>query len=342
MKAIVYYDFKDFRMEEIPTPEIGEEEILVKVKICGLCSTDIVRAQYHLAKPRSVLGHEVVGEVAEIGQRVTGLKIGERVAVYHHAQCGACYYCRHGQEPLCDQYRSTNIIPGGFAEYVRVIPELVKKSIVKLPEDMTYEDASLTEPTGCATRTITKCHITLGDTITIIGGGSLGLLNAQLAKYFGAAQVIVSDHHDFRIAKARELGIDYAFNSKKTPIEDKIKELTNGRGADIVVVAVASSEAVQEGLKLTRLGGKICLFGDFRDVPQPNLNVDPKLLLRDDVTIFGSWGCSPQDYRVAFDMIRMGRIRAREMITHIFPLERFQEAVDVMLGKECLKIIIKP
>ena len=181
----------------------------------------------------------------------------------------------------------------------------------------------------------------LGDTVLVIGGGPLGLLNAQVAKCAGASKVIVSDHHDYRVEIAKKLGIDYAFNSKDVNVEERVKELTEDRGADLAVVAVASTEAILEGIKTVRWGGRICLFGDFRDVPQPNFEVDPKLLLRDDITLSGSWGCAPNDYYAAFSLIRTGRVNVKEMVTHTFPIERFTDALKVMAEKQCMRVVIK-
>ena len=157
MKTVVYYDVKDFRLEDIPVPQIGPEEILVRVKACGICSTDIFKAKYGKAKPGAVLGHEISGEVAEIGPEVTDFKVGDRVGVLHHAPCGACYFCLRGQEPLCDQYRRGGIIPGGFSEYIRVLPELARKTVLKIPDSLTYEEATMTEPTACSVRALSQC-----------------------------------------------------------------------------------------------------------------------------------------------------------------------------------------
>jgi len=341
LKAVVYHDVSDFRVEETPTPKIDSREILVRVKACGICTTDLFRAQYRRAKPGSVLGHEISGDVAEIGLGVTKFNVGNRVAVLHHAPCGACYFCLHDQETLCEQYRRANVYPGGFAEYIRVVPELAEKVVIKIPDEMTYEEATMTEPTACALRAISRSKVMLGDTVLVIGGGPLGLLNAQVAKRAGASQVIVSDHHDYRVEMARRLGIDYAFNPKNVNVEERVKELTEGRGSDLVVVAVASTEAIREGIKTVRWGGRICLFGDFRDVPQPNLEVDPKLMLRDDITLSGSWGCAPDDYYAAFNLIRTGRVNVKEMVTHTFPIDRFADALRIMAEKQCMRIVIK-
>jgi L-iditol 2-dehydrogenase len=341
MKALVYRDFNDFKWEEVETPVIGPDEILVRVMACGLCSTDVWKAMYHEAKPGMVLGHEVSGEVVETGLNVANLRIGDRVAVFHRAECGACYYCKHGDETLCSEYRRQSIFPGAFAEYIRVTPRLVQKSVVKIPDEMTYEEATMIEPTACCVRAVSKCGISVDDSVLIIGDGPMAMLNAQVSKSAGAL-VILSGHHDSRVESALRLGADYAFNSKKISIREKVLELTGGRGADVVIVAVSSTDAVQQSLKLVREGGKICVFGDFRDVPQPSLSLDLKPVVHNGVKILGSWGCSTKDYHAAFNLLKNRKVRVKEMITHRFPLERFTEALNVFLSKDCLKIVLHP
>ncbi|NHV98299.1 MAG: alcohol dehydrogenase catalytic domain-containing protein [Thaumarchaeota archaeon] len=341
MKALVYRDFNDFKWEEVETPVIGPDEILVRVMACGLCSTDVWKAMYHEAKPGMVLGHEVSGELVETGLNVANLRIGDRVAVFHRAECGACYYCKHGDETLCSEYRRQSIFPGAFAEYIRVTPRLVQKSVVKIPDEMTYEEATMIEPTACCVRAVSKCGISVDDSVLIIGDGPMAMLNAQVSKSAGAL-VILSGHHDSRVEPALRLGADYAFNSKKISIREKVLELTGGRGADVVIVAVSSTDAVQQSLKLVREGGKICVFGDFRDVPQPSLSLDLKPVVHNGVKILGSWGCSTKDYHAAFNLLKNRKVRVKEMITHRFPLERFTEALNVFLSKDCLKIVLHP
>jgi len=342
MKAIVYYGANDLRWEEVQTPKIGPNEVLVKVKACGFCSTDIWKTMYQRSKPGSVPGHELSGEVAKIGLRVKDLKVGDRVAVYHRAECGTCYYCKHSQEPLYDQYRQQSVFPGAFAEYIRAVPQLVEKSIFRIPDEMTFEEAALIEPTGCSVRAVSKCKVAPGDNVLVVGDGPLGLLNALISKSAGASTVMLSGHHDSRIEVAKTVGVDHVFNSKNADIKEEVMTLTNGRGADAVMVAVASTDAVHTSLSLVRNGGKVCVFGDFRDVPQRNLNLDLKLVLRDHIDLFGSWGCSTQNYRTAFDLVSSGNVKVREMITHRFPLERFGEAFKVFLSKECMKIVLNP
>jgi L-iditol 2-dehydrogenase len=342
MKAVVYYNADDLRWEDVETPKIGPNEVLVRARACGLCSTDVWKALYKRAKAGSVLGHEVSGEVAETGSNVNAFEVGDRVAVYHRAECGGCYYCKHGQEPLCGQYREQSIFPGAFAEYIRAVPRLVEKSIIKLPDELTFDEATLIEPTACSVRAVSKCGIGLGDNVLVVGDGPLGLLNTQVSKCAGASVVMLSGHHDYRLGIAGQLKIDHVFNLRKVDVRKEVMKLTDGRGADFAIVAVASTDAVYQSMGLVRNGGKICVFGDFRDVPQPNLDLDLKLVLRDGVDIFGSWGCSTQNYRVAFDLVTSGQVRVREMITHSFPLEKFAEALKLFSSKECLKIVLNP
>jgi len=342
MKAVVYRGKQSFSLEEVPIPQIAAGEVLVRVAACGLCSTDVVRAKHEKAEPGSVLGHEIAGEVDRVGLDIEAFQPGDRVGVFHHAPCGACPYCLSGQEPLCSQHRKTNVDPGGFAQFIRVIPELVRKSVVHLPPDMPLEHGTLIEPTACCLRALGESRILPGETLLVLGDGPMGLVSAQLARYLGASQILVSGHHDYRLDKARSLGVDQAFNSQREDVQRSVRELTGGLGADLVLVAAASTPAVKEATTLVRPGGRICVLGDFRDVPQPALDLDLKLVLRDHVSLFGSWGCSPRDYVAALKMLESGAVDARNTITHQFSLSEFQEALNTAESKSCLRIVLKP
>ncbi|MDH5362655.1 MAG: zinc-binding dehydrogenase [Aigarchaeota archaeon] len=342
MKAAVYHGDQEFRVDEVPIPQMGAGEMLVNVIGCGLCSTDVARAKYGRAKPGSVLGHEIAGEVDKVGSGVDKFQPGDRVGVFHHAPCGACHYCLSGQEPLCEQYRKTNVDPGGFAQYIRVIPELVKKSVLHLPSGMSSEHGTLIEPMACCLRALNESRITSGETFLVLGDGPMGLMSAQVARRMGACQILVSGHHDYRLEKARSLGADYAFNSRKEDIQSAIRDLTEGLGADLVLVAAASTPAVKEATTLVRPGGRICVIGDFRDVPQPPLDLDPRLVLQHHVSILGSWGCSPRDYVAALKMLQAGAVDADKTITHYFNLTDFHKALNTAESKECLRVVLKP
>ncbi|MEM3404085.1 MAG: alcohol dehydrogenase catalytic domain-containing protein [Nitrososphaeria archaeon] len=343
MKAAVYYDINDFRVEEVPLPEIGPEEVLVKVKACGFCTTDIFKAKYKKVKPGTVLGHEISGEVSNVGEKVVNLKIGDRVAVLHHAPCNTCYFCLRGQEDLCEQYKKGGVIPGGFSEYIRVLPELAKKTVFKIPDHLSYVEASMTEPTACCVKALTKCNIRPSDTLLVIGDGPMGILLAVIGRYFSTSKVILSGHHEFRLEKARELGVDSVVNSKKENLELRVKEATEGRGADVVIMALASTHMAEEALKLAREGGKVCLFGDFRDVPEQPMQISPDFMISKDRTLFGSWGSAPRDYEIALRMISSGRVPVKQLITHTVPLNDFKVALDLLEKREeSLRVVVLP
>jgi L-iditol 2-dehydrogenase len=341
MKAIVYQGRNKYEVKDVTEPEIGPREILVRVKLCGICSTDVFKADYGSAKPGAILGHEIAGEISEVGDEVTKFNKGDRVAMPPHAPCGSCHYCIRGQETLCDVYRKTKVRPGGFAEYIAVVSEMVERVVTKLHDSISYEEGTMIEPAACSYRGISRSGVTPGDTVVIMGDGPLGLLHAQAAKALGATQVIVSGHHDYRLKVAQKVGIDDTVNSKNVSIETYVKERTDGRGADLVIVAVASSETTQQAMELIRIGGKVTLIGDFRDVPQPMLEVDPKFLLRDDATLMASWGCAPYDYRAAYELIKSGRINVRDMVTHTFSMEEFSDALEMIASRQCMRVAIK-
>ena len=341
VRVIIYKGENEYKVEDIPKPDIGLREILVQVKLCGICSTDIFKADYGGAKPGVILGHEIAGEISEVGDEVTKFNKGDRVAMPPHAPCGSCHYCIRGQETLCDVYRKTKVRPGGFAEYIAVVPQMVEGVVAKLHDSISYEEGTMIEPAACSYRGISRSGVTPGDTVVILGDGPLGLLHAQAAKTLGATQVIVSGHHDYRLRVAQKVGIDYTVNSKNESIKNYVNEITNDRGADLVIVAVASSEATQRAMELIRIGGKVTLIGDFRDVPQPKLEVDPKFLLRDDATLMASWGCAPYDYQAAYKLIKSGRINVKDMVTHTFSMEQFSDALELIASRQCMRVAIK-
>jgi L-iditol 2-dehydrogenase len=199
----------------------------------------------------------------------------------------------------------------------------------------------MVEPAACSHRGIYRSRVVPGDTVVVLGDGPLGLLHAQAARALGATRVVVSGHHDYRLNVAQKVGIDHTINSKNNSLENYVKELTNNRGADLVIVAVASSQATQQAIDLIRIGGKVTLIGDFRDVPQPMLEVDPKLLLRDDATLMASWGCAPYDYQAAYELIISGRINVKDMVTHTFPMEKFPDALELIARRQCMRVTLK-
>lgn len=338
MKAAVYYNPDDIRCEEVPQPRVGQGEVLIRMKSCGLCGTDISKMVERRVTPPAVLGHEVAGEVVELGEAVKDFSVGDRVFVAHHVPCFVCHWCRHGNHSLCPEFRQTNIDPGGFAEYIRIPPINVARATFRIPDELSYEEASLIESTACCLRAILKCRMQPGDTVVMVGCGPMGLLHLELALLLGASQVIATDLLDYRRMAAEKLGASRSIDPQKQDARKVVKELTSGRGADLAIVAVGSPRAISQAMSLVREGGTVSVFAECPDGSK--LTVDPNLIYHE-VNLIGSYSSTPSEQRIAFDLIRTGRLKVKELITHRFKLDKLGEAVKLAREqKESLKIVI--
>ncbi len=337
MKVASFHDINDMSYEDVDTPSIKEREILIKVKVCGLCGTDVSKIRGKTVATPVVLGHEVAGDIAEIGDGVEGFEVGERVVLSHHAPCSTCRYCRHGSHSQCETFKKRHISPGGFAEYVRVLPRGVEKSTFKIPDNLSYEQASFTEPLACCLRAIERCNIRRGDSVMIVGAGSVGLLHLQLALLSGASRVVVSDMVDFRLNSALKLGADAVVNPGKDSVEE-IRRVVDR--ADLVIVAVGNINALEQSLNFVSRGGKIMFFAEC---PHNSvLRLDPNLVYYSEVTLLGSYSSTPLEQKVALELIEKERIRVKELITHRFKLNKLSEAVKLAMETgNSLKIIIE-
>ena len=340
MKVARYYDIGDIRCEETAQPRIGIGEILIRVRVCGLCGTDVSKMREKNVPVPAVLGHEVAGDIAELGEGVQGFEVGERIVVTHHVPCFVCNYCRHGNYSQCESFKRMNITPGGFSEYIRVLPPGVEKSTFKIPAHLSYEEACFTETVACCLRAIERCGIRAGDTVMIVGAGVVGLLHLQLAKLFGAGRIIVTDLVDFRLDEASKLGADVTINIDKEKAGKRVDEVTDSFGADVVIVAVGSVAALGTAFSFVSKGGKILFFAEC---PRDSiLKLDPNLVYHSEVTLLGSYSSTPLEQRVALQLIESGKIKVKELITHRRKLNELAGAVTLaMEGKESLKIIIE-
>lgn len=251
MKAAVYYDQRDIRVEEMPTPEIGQDEALVEMRACGICGSDLMD-WYLRSRAPLVLGHEPAGVIAKKGNKVKGFEVGDRVFVHHHVACLKCHYCMRGDYTLCEQFHETSIKPGGFAEYFKAPKLNLQLDTLKIPEALSFEEATLIEPVGCCLRAIRKCSIQAGDSVAIVGAGTTGLIHTALSKMYGAATTIVSDLFDYRLNMARKYGADVTVNPEKESLNKIVRAETSGRGVDIAVVTAPSLEAYKAGFEICR------------------------------------------------------------------------------------------
>lgn len=345
MKAAVYYGPNQVKIEEVPIPEISEDEYLLRVTVCGLCKTDLkkirgvtLHSKGPLEPPR-VFGHEIVGRIEKIGERIKtlGLKEGDRVVIYHHVPCLSCYYCLRGDFAQCETYRSIDTTcgvgapsGGGFAQYIKVPWLVAERGTVKIPEHVDDKIAVFTEPTNCCLKGIRKANINLGDYVAIFGQGPIGLTLDQLASLQGG-QVIPVDLVDYRLQKAKELcePVDIVKAQDENFI-GKIKEITSGRGVDVSIVAVESAKAVEQAIKCTRGGGRVVFFSEFGESTEPyHLGDLIDLIYSKEITIYGCYSSSYPDHQLAAELVFEKKIKVEEMISHIFDLDHLMEGIEL-------------
>jgi len=338
MRVAVYYNQENIRIEEKPIPKVGRNEILVEMKACGICGSDLM--DWYLEKRAPlVLGHEPSGVIVEAGEEVEDFKVGDRVFVHHHVACLTCHYCIHGDYTLCEQFTKTHIIPGGFAEYFKVPAPNLEIDTLKIPDELSFEEATLIEPIACCIRAIRKAGLTPSDSVAIIGAGPSGIIHTVLAKKLGASQVLVSDFVDYRLKAAEKFGADVVVNPQREDFIRKVRNATNGRGADLVIITAPKVEAYATGLKACRKGGTLCVFAPTppNDFLKANLN---KIFFKE-IKIVPSYSTSHIETRIALEFLKKRIIDAKMLITHKFPLGKIMEAFNTALkSKECLKIIV--
>jgi L-iditol 2-dehydrogenase len=325
---------------EVPIPSLVAGDVLVKMKACGLCGTDLekLRGEYTAAMP--VLGHEAAGVVASTSGDVGDLKEGDRVFPHHHVPCHHCHYCLHGSATMCKEYRTSNIVPGGFSEFFRVPAwNVAGGGVLKLPASMGFEEASMIEPAACCIRALDRCSVNPDDAVLVVGAGPVGMTHSLLL-LANKAKVFVSDVSASRLEFARRSGIQSAFDASKVDVPTSVKELTGGRGADVAIVASGNQGAIVQALRSVRRGGKVCLFG----VPLKGsrLEYDVSDIFNAEVSLISSYAATDFETKKALDLMTSRHVDFGPLITHRFHLADFDEAVQNALGGKGMKTIITP
>jgi L-iditol 2-dehydrogenase len=339
MKASRYYSRDDIRVEQVPVPEIGAGELLVQVKACGLCGSDLME-WYVKEKAPIVLGHEPAGVVARVGQDVNAFSVGDRVFVHHHVPCFTCHYCLRGNYTLCATFKSTHLDPGGFAEYIRVPALNVERDVLKLPAEMSFDEATMIEPVATCIRGIERVNMRTGDTVVVIGAGVTGLIHVQLARILGAGLIIATDFSEYRLNIARQLGADLAIDARKDVLA-ALEGANGGRKADAVIVTAGSIRAMQQGMELAGGGATVLFFAP--SAPEETLPIRPYDLLFREITLVSSYSCCPPETRQALELIQLGRINVGKLITHHMTLAEVGDAIRLAVqAGESLKILINP
>jgi L-iditol 2-dehydrogenase len=319
-------------MEARPRPGCGPGELLLRVRGCGLCGSDLAKLRAPARLP-AVLGHEVVGDVVEAGEGVTGFRPGARVVVAHHVPCLACHYCRRGSVSMCRAFKASNLDPGGFAEYVRVPPENVAHATFRVPDGVPDAVAVFTEPLACCLRAIRRSGVGPGDTVLVVGLGAIGGLLLQLASRAGA-RVVGSDPVAARRELARALGA--AAVTAPESVRDAVAAASEGRGADCVLLTVGAPALVREAFGWARDGGAVHLFVGEGEGP---LAIGE--LYHRELTLTATYSSSPADLAEAFELVTGGGVRVAELCSHRLPLERLDEAARLMREREALKVYIE-
>ncbi len=319
MKVAKVYSLDDIRIEEMPVPEVGPGEALIRMKVCGVCTSDMI-PWYVARKVPAVLGHEPTGVIESVGERVSGFQVGDRIFVHHHAPCFSCRLCRRGFFSLCEVWRSSHIVPGGISEFVKIPAHNLKHDTLKIPDSLSFEDGTLIEPLACSVKALKRGGLQADDVVLVIGLGIMGQLNAVLARHYGAKTVIGADLVPYRLKKLLDLGGDEGVDVSKEDLEQRVSDLTAGRMADLVIVGPGTLEAMSSGLSCVGKGGTVILFTPTG--PQEQLEINPHDLYFNEVTIRTSYSCGPYDTREAMELIEHGVVSAKHLVTHRFPIEK--------------------
>ncbi len=339
MRAAMYYTNEDVRVEEVPKPEIGPNEILVKVMASGICGSDVMEWYRVKSAPR-ILGHEIAGKVVQVGADVKKFKINDRVFVSHHVPCDECDHCLLGNHTVCEQLRSTNFDPGGFSEYVRV-PEInLKNGVFMLPDNMSYPVGTFIEPLGCVVRGQRRAEMREGLTVLVIGSGISGLLHIKLAVARGAKRVIATDIVKNRLEMARAAGAEAVIDARDD-VPKKVRNWNRGQLADLVIICAGSITAIKQGMASVNAGGTVLLFAPSQ--PGTEISIDPWEFWKNGNALTTTYAAAPRDIEEAITLLDTGIIKVKDMITHKLPLRDAPRGFKLMTeARESMKIIIEP
>jgi len=340
MRAAVYYNNHDIKIEEMPRPKIGPDELLLRVEASGICGSDVME-WYRIDRVPLVLGHEIAGVVEEIGERIKKYKKGARISASHHVPCGGCQYCLSGHETVCDTLRKTNFDPGGFCEYLRLPKINVDYGVYALPDSVSFEEATFIEPLACVLRGQRLAGFKRGCSVLVVGSGIAGLLHIKLAKEQGARLIVATDVIDYRLNAAKRFGADEVFLAKDYTSEF-LRKINNGRLADLVVVSTGAVLAINQALDSLERAGVVLFFAPTdKDVTIP-ISIN-KLFWRNERMLISSYAGSPQDHIEALELIRSKKVVVEDMITHRLSLSETGLGFKLVTeAKESIKVIIYP
>jgi len=345
MRAGVYRDKGVVRVEEVPVPEVAANEILIKVAACGICGTDIKKIFQRYVEPPQILGHELAGTVVSMGPGVTKFQPGDRVMSFHHIPCEKCFYCERRLFSQCQQYKTTGLTAGftpnggGFAEYVKAMPWVADRGVIKLPDNVSFEEATFLEPINTILKAVQKARVTKDETVLVAGCGPIGLQLLMVTNLIGA-RIYSSDPMPERRAKSLTLGAAESFDPTNGKLVTEVKTRTEGRGADAVLVAVAHPAVVEEALAAARPGGRVLLFA--ANDPVTRIGFPASAVGIDEKEILGSYSAAVDIQEEAAALVLQKKLPVMEIVTHRFALARIQEGLELAANptSESLKVLI--
>ena len=350
MQAAVYRGINDIRIETVPVPAIGPGELLVKIATCGICGTDLKKIHMGSHSAPRIFGHEMAGTIVRVGSGVSRFRLGERVMVFHHVPCGHCYYCRKQTPAQCLVYKKVGTTAGlepsggGFAEYIRVMDWIVEMGgVVRIPDGVPFEQAAFMEPVNTVLKAVKRLNLASDETVLVIGQGPIGLMLAALSHRSGA-RVLTSDLYPERHAIAAKFGLHDPIDPSKENVIERARAVTEGRGADVVILAVGGSSLIQTAMDAVRPGGKVMLFAQTQ---HGQANFDPGQVCMDEKALIGSYSSSFEILDEVTDLVMGGYRKGfdlTQLISHRFPLERAVDAIEVASQPhpDSMKIMIEP
>lgn len=347
MLAAVYHGPNDLRIEEVPVPEIGPGELLIKVLSASICGTDIriIHGNHRMYSSGTVRipGHEVVGNIDKVGEGLASFIVGERVFIAPNMGCGHCEQCVSGNNNLCSNYDALGVtMDGGFAEYMRVPANSIQQgNVIKIGDSVDSAVAALMEPFACVLRGQNALHIKPGEVVLIIGAGPIGVMHTKLAKLRGAGRVIVSEPMADRAAQVKRMGADRVVNPIEEDLKAVIAEESKGRGADVIIVAAPVHAAQESALQLAAIGGRINLFGGLPK-DRPNINFNSNLVHYKELIVTGTTACSTNDCWQAAQIANSGQVDLTDLVSQRFPLKDAVAAFAAAEDRKSLKIVLEP
>ena len=340
MKAAFVKDSSSVVVEDVEKPILGTGDVLVKMRACGICGSDLEKVFGKYSQPSTRLGHEPSGTIEKVGENVTDFKKGDRVFVHHHVPCYSCHFCLHGNETMCEKYSETNLSPCGLAEEF-IVPQwnVNHGGILKIPDSMSFEEAAMIEPLACCIRTWDKFSFQKGDSTAIFGVGATGMMHVMLSIVHEFDKIFCIDVNEFRLEFAKKFNITDAIKSSVPDIKQKILDQTDNRGVDVAIVATGSLQALSSAIDLVRKGGTVVMFG----VPSKDamINLNMSVIYSKEITMISSYAASDSDTNAALELIQSSKIDVKKLITHRYNIKDSPKAFEhAHHGVDSMKIII--